>query len=382
MKIGIMSMQRVINYGSYMQALALKTMLEELGHEVVFVDYEAKPSIQHRRSLKYWLKKAIEALKNTWLFRTAANLYRGRPLGYRVPKTYTADEKAFIPALEELGVDYRKRHYRTKVDALIIGSDEVFNCLQNADNVGFSPELFGKNNRAGILLSYAASFGNTTLERLEQYGVGRRVGRYLKKFDALSVRDENSARIVRALTSREPEQHLDPALIGGIEHMAWEGNDEKGYVAVYAYPNRISREEGEEIRRFAEKRGLRVLTLCGKQSGEGFENISGLSPKEILPYIKNADFVVTDTFHGTIFSVISHVPFAVYCRRPQDVSYSNSEKLLDLLEKLDLTDRLVTEDNGLETIAGKHMDFGKLDAMREKGKASAIGYLQNAFADR
>ena len=87
MKIGIMSMQRVINYGSYMQALALKTMLEELGHEVVFVDYKARPSIQHRRSLKYWLKKAIEALKNTWLFRTAANLYRGRPLGYRVPKT-------------------------------------------------------------------------------------------------------------------------------------------------------------------------------------------------------------------------------------------------------------------------------------------------------
>ena len=65
MKVGIMSMQRVINYGSYMQAFALKTMLEGLGHEVVFVDYKAKPSIHHRRSAAYWLQKGKEAVKNT-----------------------------------------------------------------------------------------------------------------------------------------------------------------------------------------------------------------------------------------------------------------------------------------------------------------------------
>ena len=53
MKIGIMSMQKIINYGSYMQALSLKTILEELGHEVVFVDYKAKPSLPHRRSFFY-----------------------------------------------------------------------------------------------------------------------------------------------------------------------------------------------------------------------------------------------------------------------------------------------------------------------------------------
>lgn len=376
MRIGIMSMQRVINYGSYMQALALKTILQELGHEVVFVDYEAKPSIQHRRSFRYWISRARSLLRNTGLVWTVANLFRRRPIGYRTTKEYTDDERAFIPALEKLGVDYAHPHYRTKVDALIIGSDEVFNCLQNADNVGFSPELFGKNNRAKILLSYAASFGNTTLERLQKYGVGRRVGRYLKKFDALSVRDENSARIVRELTGREPEQHMDPALIGGIENMTWKSNTERGYVAVYAYPNRISREEGEDIQRFAEKRGLQVLSLCGKQDVEGFENRSGLSPKEILPYIKNAAFVVTDTFHGTIFSIIQHVPFAVYCRRPQDEPYSNSEKLLDLLCKFELTDRLVSADNDLETIARKEIDFTKSDRIRRKERERTIDYLR------
>ena len=375
MKIGIMSMQRVINYGSYMQAFSLKTILEELGHEVVFVDYKAKPSIQHRRSLLYWQGRIKNAVKDTWLFRTVANLYRGRPIGYRLPKVYTEGELAFIPALKELGVDYDHQHFHTEVDALIIGSDEVFNCLQNADNVGFSPELFGRHNHAKRLVSYAASFGNTTLERLEQYGVSKQVGRYLKDFDAISVRDENSAAIVRALTGKEPFQHLDPALIGGIESIPWVENEEKGYLAVYAYPHRISSDEGRAIAAFAEKMGLRVLSLCGDQSLPGFKNIKCCTPYEIMPYIRNADYVVTDTFHGTIFSTINHVPFAVYCRRPQDVSYSNSEKILDLLRKLNLTDRLISEENDLESIFSRTIDFKTVDRIRAQEKMAALDYL-------
>ncbi len=379
MKIGIMSMQKIINYGSYMQALSLKTILQELGHEVVFVDYKAKPSIQHRRCFSYWLDRFKRFLRNTGLFWTIANIVRGRPIGYRLRKEYTAEERAFLPALKELGVDYEKQHYHTAVDALIIGSDEVFNCLQNADNVGYSLELFGKNNRALILLSYAASFGNTTLERLKEYGVQRQIGRYLHKFDAISVRDENSAHIVTALTGKEPSQHLDPALIGGIEHMKWKGNDEQQYIAVYAYPRRISADEGSEIEAFAKEKGLRILSLCGDQRLPGFENIKACTPYEILPYIQNASYVVTDTFHGTIFSTIFHKPFAVYCRKPQEVSYSNSEKILDLLGKLELMDRLVDDNDDLQSILSKEIDFSKTDQIRAEGKEQAIAYLKTAL---
>ncbi len=379
MKIGIMSMQRVINYGSYMQALSLKTILEELGHEVVFVDYKAKPSIQHRRSISYWQGRIKNAVKNTWFFWTAANIYRGRPIGYRLPKEYTEGELAFIQALKDLGVDYDHQHFHAEVDALIIGSDEVFNCLQDADNVGFSPELFGQHNHAKRLLSYAASFGNTTLERLEQYGVSKQVGRYLKDFDAISVRDENSAEIVRELIGKEPFQHLDPALIGGIESMPWVENEVKGYLAVYAYPHRISPEEGKEIVSFANDKGLRVLSLCGEQKIPGFENLKSCTPYEILPYIRNADYVVTDTFHGAIFSIIHHVPVAIYCRRPQDASYSNSEKILDLLRKLNLMNRLISEENDLESVFSRPIDFEAIDRIRAKERKATLDYLNMAL---
>ena len=373
-------MQRVNNYGSFMQALSLKTILEELGHEVVFVDFKAKPSIQHRRSFHYWIDRAKSLIRETRLYWIIANIVRRRQIGYRIPKPVLSENQAFIQALEELGVDNEHPHYHTKVDALIIGSDEVFNCLQNTDNVGYSLELFGKNNRARILLSYAASFGNTTLERLEQYGVQRQIGRYLDKFDAISVRDENSAQIVRKLTGKEPFQHLDPALIGGIEKMNWKENDEKNYIALYAYSNRISKEEGEQISSFANGRGLRVLIINGVQKNCSFETIKNRDPKEIIPYVRNANMLITDTFHGTIFSIINHIPFAVYCRKPQDVSYSNSEKLLDLLKKFDLTDRLISESNDLDTVFSRRIDFEKLDMIRAKERAETIQYFKNALS--
>lgn len=79
-----------------------------------------------------------------------------------------------------LGIDKKKR-YRSKVDVLIIGSDEVFNCIQNNRDVGYSMELFGKSNRAKRLISYAASFGNATYDKLQQYGVCDELSYLLKR---------------------------------------------------------------------------------------------------------------------------------------------------------------------------------------------------------
>lgn len=72
-------------------------------------------------------------------------------------------------------------NYNPTLDCLVIGSDEVFNCIQKNSNVGYSPELFGKDNRAKKLLTYAASFGNTTLEKLKKYKKADEVGFFLKE---------------------------------------------------------------------------------------------------------------------------------------------------------------------------------------------------------
>ena len=94
----------------------------------------------------------------------------------------------------------------------MIGSDEVVNCIQDNSNVGFAPELFGAGHQANRLISYAASFGNTTLESLKKYQVADQVAQRLRAVDALSVRDENSRKIVQELIGKDPVCHLDPVL--------------------------------------------------------------------------------------------------------------------------------------------------------------------------
>ncbi|WP_270314698.1 polysaccharide pyruvyl transferase family protein [Streptococcus infantarius] len=187
-KVGIMSMQRIANYGSFLQAYALRKLLEKEGCSVEFVDYHVdKPVIvnDERNQFVRKFNKVIEVIE------LRASL--GQKVSYLKHK-----QSFFKKYLPLLGVS-ELMNYNPPLDCLIVGSDEVFNCIQKNPNVGYSLELFGKDNNAKRLISYAASFGNTTLDKLQAYAKDREISTYLKRFDAISVRDSNSGEIVKKL---------------------------------------------------------------------------------------------------------------------------------------------------------------------------------------
>ena len=158
LKVGILSMQRIANYGSFLQAYGLKKILEELGCEVQFVDYHPGETLvpnEMGNGFKRKLLKVMEVFSNN-----APILEKFKFIKYK--KNYA---KNYYPYL---GID-EKMNFSPELDVLIIGSDEVFNCVQDNANVGFSPELFGYGNRAKKVISYAASFGNTTIDKLKKY---------------------------------------------------------------------------------------------------------------------------------------------------------------------------------------------------------------------
>lgn len=144
-KVGIMSMQRIANYGSFLQAYALRQLIEELGYKVEFVDYHvAAPVILDGKESKNKyvrkMKKALETFK------------------YSAPVTHKISfirykqnfAKKYMPLL---GIS-NEMNYNPALDCLVIGSDEVFNCIQKNSNVGYSLELFGKDNCAKKLITY------------------------------------------------------------------------------------------------------------------------------------------------------------------------------------------------------------------------------------
>ena len=252
MKIGIISMQRVSNYGSFLQAYGLKRLVESLGHTVTFIDYRCgKPVVPYSGKSRAWmlvkmyapiLVRAVDYARYYILGKTDFNIE------YRV---------RFLP---QLGVSYRYK-FDERVDIAVVGSDEVFNCLQAGENVGFSPMLFGQGINAEKVVSYAASCGYTDLKGLERHGLTERVGTYLKSFAALSARDENTRHVIRSLTGAEPEMHLDPVLVSDfpLPEPPFRLRD---YVVLYTYHSRpYSEKEQTEIKDFCKRNGKRLVSL-------------------------------------------------------------------------------------------------------------------------
>lgn len=371
MKVGIISMQRVRNYGSYLQAYGLKKMIESLGHQVVFVDYKTEASAEESGTFKergaYQLFcKARGKIKNA-KNKVLRSLGKGEPAFFKFVRDF---EKIYI---RELGVP-KEKHYRTEVDVLVIGSDEVFNCTQG-NGIGFSKELFGADNHAGKVISYAASFGNTTMEKLENRNMQEDLKKLLKNFSALSVRDENSYNIVQELTGIKSKIHLDPVLIYDFKEDIKDIRVPKGYIIVYAYNNRISAKEGEGIRSFAESKNKRLIAISGEQPF--CDEYVYCRPLEILSYFKHADYVITDTFHGTIFSVINHRKFATLVRTDQEAEgYGNQQKLGYLLKELGLERQSVKKIEELGGVLEREVDYEAVDTIIGKERRYAMDYLK------
>lgn len=366
-KVGILSMQRIKNYGSFLQAYGLKKVIEEYGHDVEFVDYHVeKPVIVNNSKNKNILTKGIEAIcEDASFIQKIQYIKHKRSFGKKYYSLLNINEKF---------------NYNPKLDTMVIGSDEVFNCIQSNSNVGYSLELFGKNNNAKRVISYAASFGNTILEKLEKYNKKEEIASLLKKFDKISVRDMNSKTIVDKLTNNDVDINLDPVLIFDfMNHKELIPNlNVKGkYMIVYAYSGRISKEESKFIKSFASKNKLKVYAIGGAQKCA--DKFIDCSPFEVLAYFKNAEFIITDTFHGSIFSIINNKKFTTIIRKSHGESYGNEEKLKFLLEKLSLNTRIIYSLDSIESIENKFnslIDYSKTNSIIDNERKKAREFLK------
>lgn len=353
-KIGIMSMQRVVNYGSFLQAYGLKKTVESLGdYTVEFVDYNYGDAVCESVKGKSLYRKALDNLNIIKFINKK-----------KVEKKFFSDYSKY---LELLGVTQQK-NYNPDIDTLIIGSDEVFNCVQPYP-VGFSKELFGEKYDNANVISYAASFGYTTEELLKKYNIYDEVKRMLNNnFSALSVRDENSYKICSKLVEKNVEMHLDPVLISDFSDEITDNVTLKNYIVVYAYQGRLSRSEEKYIRKFAKKNNKKIVSLGFYQKIADYNLV--VSPFEVLEYFQKADYIITDTFHGTIFSIISRNKFATVIRD------SNRNKLSFLLKGLKLDSRMVDNITDIDVLYKTPIDYIQTEDIIIEQRELAEEYLQ------
>ncbi len=366
MKIGIVSMQRIINNGSFLQSYALYTTLKREGHDVEFIDFPvqyASPKknclIEFLRKIKHSLipkyRKILKVKKHNRLF--AERLRDSFPMLGLPSEPYYAEGTVY--------------------DLVVIGSDEVFNIMQFTESqCGIPWVLLGEGLNCEKLISYSGSFGQTTPAQIADIGEFEHAQNLFARFDAVSVRDESSLQSARQLGVKDPCIHIDPVLM--YEQFPTDPAYTKlpyRYLLVYAYSFRMSAaEEIEAVRRYARENGLKIV--CVNMFQTWADKFIVASPFALLQYIKDAACVVTDTFHGTVFSIINNTPFATFVRS------SNANKLGGLLYQFGLESRRVDDAAQLGDVLDTDMDFAPVNELLRRERAKSAAYLSDYIKEK
>jgi len=347
MKVGILSMQKVKNYGSFLQGFALKKTIEELGHQCEFIDIEqGKIFPELKRSISFLMGKAFERYCKWDVFT-------------RLNYTKRFQQRFQNEFYDLLGANV---HTLNHFDVAVIGSDEVFNFAQRVP-WGYTTQLYGNIKNADKVISYAGSFGHTTMDDIIHFEVKEEIAKAMKSMKAISVRDKNSFDIVSQLVGNPPIIHVDPVLM--FDYLPYvKPVNRKNYMIVYTYPNRIKdKKEIVAIKNFARKHGKRLISV-------GFyfpwcdESVIP-DPFEVLGYMKGADYIVTDTFHGSVMSLKFNRNFAALVRP------SNKQKMTSLLSQFHLQERIVDNIDDLENklLSSSNYKFVNEELMRERERS-------------
>lgn len=363
MKIGILSMQKVINYGSFLQAYGLRKLIKSVYPEedINFIDIIPGRKLDiNSISKSQKIKNIITAGNQGLFFEKIVDKIFMKKLGNQF-------ESKFFPLLN-LNSENNSKRYST----VVIGSDEVFHCCQNAA-WGFSTQLLGDVKNTDNVFSYAASFGATTYDDILKAGIIDEVKNALSNLSSISVRDENSKKIIYKILNKEAEIHLDPVLISDFDDEIKATEDfitNEKFIVVYSYAGRINNHrEIESIKNFAKKNNLKIYTVFCRYKWAD-KTIIPLTPFQLLKIFQQAEYVVSDTFHGSIFSIISHKRFCTLIRE------SNKEKITSLLERLNLPSHAVFDSEDLENKITQDIDYFVVDNIRDIERNLSLEYLR------
>lgn len=379
MKIGLVTFYYAHHYGAQLQAYALMKSISKSSEAVEcdIVDYVRPDTIiasnvfQPIRSLRGIVRSAHSALHYPALQRRYTRF------------------NGFIKEHMQLS----KESYRTpeelltnppNYDMYVCGSDQIWNPAIYPGN-NFDPSFFMTFTDAPKI-SYAPSFGISSIPEKNQ----EELKGYLNTFSALSVREYEGADIISSLTDKKASVVLDPTLL--LTKEEWDeltAPPEENEPYLLCYFVTLTQSYIDHIQKIKKATGLKAIWLCGNRKGpKGFKKVLDAGPSEFLSLFKHADFVCTNSFHGTVFSVIFGREFVCFSNHYQYDSIEAGSNMLNsrvftLLDKLGLADRLIpvdSKDSILDLIKKfKPLDYNKVALGLAQERADSLAFLKEAI---
>lgn len=359
-KIALMTWHHVTNYGTALQALALKRTIEGMGYDVDLIEYRRKGEAPLRKRRVFSeIKKLsrrgrhIPTSSAFYDYKSSFQEFYDNNFKYTEPCEYNQD-------FQQLCVEY---------DAFVCGSDQIWG-PEWLDGRFFLDFVTDPNRK----IAYAPSIG---VSNINDKNVAETMAELLKSFKKISVRETTGCKIVKELTGLNAINASDPVLL--LKSQEWEEmlvdsrNDDK-YVLIFFLKNNEA--YFSSATKIAENMGIKVKVFhCTQSEDNAYANIDSASPQEFLTLIHDASYVCTDSFHVMMFSLIFNKQFTAYQKDAGDVM-SKGSRMNDVLLKLGIQNGIVANNQD----KGAYIDYAMVNEKIDKWREESYLFLKESLS--
>lgn len=375
-KVGIITYHHYYNYGTVLQAYALQKAIDRLdGYQAEIIDYRAyeekKLSIiqlillRFRRLPVYFLEwKRVRALR-----KYANVLSEKRNYFDYFFKDCLIQSKQTYLSYDELKKD------NPFYDVLVTGSDQTW-----SPKIGFFPAFFLEFGKESALrIAYAPSIGVSNLSNDEAHYLNT----HLQKYDAISCREKiGTEELNRVVKGKEVINVLDPTFLltkDDWDNIAESPSIKEPYILCYFigdknYYREIAKQLSVDL-----KLPLYFVPVSWKDMGQGFNLQTEAGPKEFLGLIRDARLVLTDSFHGTAFSINYRKSFYAFTKVEGGKNAMDNSRLYDILSKLHLENRLY---DSLTKVEFTDIDYSEAEIILDAERKKSVFFLKDALSDK
>ncbi|SNU93429.1 Polysaccharide pyruvyl transferase [Megamonas hypermegale] len=356
--IGIITFHFAYNFGSSLQAYALKFLLKNKGYNVKIINF-----IYERDFEQYKLFRVASYLKRPKSFIVDVLFYNKNKMR---KNNFELFAKRYFDLGQKKYFNYKDmKELNDKFDTFICGSDQIWNldCTQ-----GVEPAYFLKfANKDKLKIAYAPSLAHVKFAR--NYNADLKEA--IKDLDYISVREESTLPLIQPLTEKKVNVVLDPTLLldkKDYELIINQYKNESEYIFVYMLE--YSAELVKYCNEFSNKKRIKVIYISNnKISGIKGKNAFGIGPDKFLKYIKEAKYIITNSFHATVFSIIFNKKFVTFTTK------RSSSRMVDLLDKLGISERIYNEKFNID----KDIDYDIVQKNLIDMRKSSLEYLRKAL---
>lgn len=372
-KLGLCVRYDCNNYGSMLQIFATQKAIKKMGWNYELIRYD-------KRTMTFLIKNITRLFNPYFMNGKLEELKKKRKLKHN--EAVQKDNKIRLDYIEKYRETYLGPYsevYRgysaltegaKKYDAVMVGSDQLWTpagIKSKYYNLLFVPDDIKK-------ISFATSFGVVKIPKSQ----AEMTKLYLNRIQFISVRETSGAEIVRELTGREAVVAVDPTLLFSgkewLEFFEYKRIVDEPYI--FAYFLGDSREHRDAVEKFANHCGLKIVTCPHMDQFVEYDlkfgdnQLFNVGPVDFLNLIRGAEYIFTDSFHGSIFSILNHKKFITFNRYNDELLKSKNSRIDSLFQLLHLEDRhCVATDMKIINVMEEKIDYtsveNRLTALRK-----------------